>query len=127
MTNLEVIQELYGNFARAHVAGIMAVIDKNVEWILAEKHPYGGVYHGPDEVAQSVFFKIGTEWEDYHADVHDYHDAGATIIALGAYSGIYRKTGKRMKSPFAHVWTLSGGRIVKFVQYTDTMKIAEAL
>ena len=127
MTNLEIIQKLYDNFASANVGGILAVIDGKVEWILAEKHPYGGVYHGPDEVAQNVFMKIGREWEDYHAEGHEYHNAGATIIALGAYRGIYRKTGKRMNSPFAHVWTLAGGLIVKFVQYTDTMKIAEAL
>jgi ketosteroid isomerase-like protein len=32
-----------------------------------------------------------------------------------------------MRVPFAHVWTLRDGKVVKFVQYTDTLKVAEAL
>jgi hypothetical protein len=29
--------------------------------------------------------------------------------------------------PFAHVWTVSRDTLLKFVQYTDTAKVLEAL
>jgi ketosteroid isomerase-like protein len=31
-----------------------------------------------------------------------------------------------MRAAFAHVYTLRGGRIVRFEQYADTAKVAEA-
>ena len=57
----------------------------------------------------------------------EFLDAGDNIVALGHYSGKYKESGKSMKVPFAHVWTLRDGKIVKFVQYTDTLKVSEAL
>jgi ketosteroid isomerase-like protein len=32
-----------------------------------------------------------------------------------------------MTAPFAHLWTVSNGKIAGFVMYTDTAKILEAL
>lgn len=71
--------------------------------------------------------KLGTEWENFAAVPDEILDAGEKIVALGHYSGKYNASGKTMRVPFAHVWTLSDGKIVKFVQYTDTLKVSEAL
>jgi ketosteroid isomerase-like protein len=32
-----------------------------------------------------------------------------------------------MTAPFAHLWTVSDGKITSFLMYTDTAKILEAL
>jgi ketosteroid isomerase-like protein len=32
-----------------------------------------------------------------------------------------------MTAPFAHHWTVRAGKIVRFVQYTDTAKVLEAV
>ena len=41
--------------------------------------------------------------------------------------GKYLKTGKSISVPFAHEWELSDGKVVKFVQHTDTLVIARDL
>ena len=60
------------------------------------------------------------------AEVGRWLNAGDSVVALGAYRGTCRKTGKSMQAAFAHVYWLEKGRIVRFEQYADTAKIAEA-
>jgi uncharacterized protein len=49
------------------------------------------------------------------------------VVALGAYAGTYKATGRVMSAPFAHLWTVRDGHIVGFVQYTDTAKVLESM
>ncbi len=37
------------------------------------------------------------------------------------------QTGRSMSSPFAHLWAARDGQLSRFVQYTDTAKVLEAL
>ena len=39
---------------------------------------------------------------------------GDTVVALGDYGGTYKATGKSFSAPFAHVWTLHDGKILRF-------------
>ena len=127
MNNKEVIANAYQSFANGDMPGVLGVFDENIEWTEAEGFPYGGVYTGADAIVKNVFMKIATEWENFTVVPDEFLDAGDRIVELGNYSGTYKTSGKSMRVPFAHVWTLRGGKIVKFVQYTDTLKISEAL
>ena len=127
MENKQIIENAYNSFETGDIPGFLASFDENIEWTEAEGFPYGGTYTGADAILENVFMKLGTEWEKFSAVPDDFLDAGDQIVALGNYSGKYNSTGKSMKVPFAHVWTLRDGKIVKFVQYTDTLKISEAL
>jgi uncharacterized protein len=127
MSNKEIIENAYKFFASGDVPALLASFDENIEWTEAEGFPYGGTYTGADSILDNVFMKLGTEWEKFAAVPDEFLDAGDRIVALGNYSGKYNTTGKSMKVPFAHVWTLRDGKIVKFVQYTDTLKVSEAL
>lgn len=127
MTNREKITGLYDAFARGDVPSVLGALDPEISWTEAEGFPYGGTYLGPNAVLESVFMKLGTEWEAFSAVPEQLVDGGDTVVALGTYSGTYRATGKSIKVPFAHAWTFEDGNIVKFVQYTDTLKVSEAL
>ncbi|WP_199320665.1 nuclear transport factor 2 family protein [Leptolyngbya sp. FACHB-261] len=54
-------------------------------------------------------------------------DGGETIVVLGHYSGTYKATGKSFRAPFAHVWKVRDGRAIRYVQYTDTLLVQQAL
>ena len=127
MDNKQVIENGYKSFASGDIPALLGTFDENIEWTEAEGFPYGGTYTGANAILENVFMKLGTEWEDFAAVPDEFLDAGDNIVALGNYSGKYNATGKSMKVPFAHVWTLRDGKIVKFVQYTDTLKVSEAL
>jgi len=127
MDNKQIIENGYKCFATGDVPGLLATFDENIAWTEAEGFPYGGTYTGANAIVENVFMKLGGEWENFSAVPDELLDAGDNIIALGHYSGKFNETGKSMRVPFAHVWTLRDGKIVKFVQYTDTLKVSEAL
>ncbi len=127
MSNGGIIQGLYNAFATGDIPGLLGTFDANIEWTEAEGFPYGGTYVGANAIVENVFMKLGSEWENFSAVPSQFVEGGEMVVALGTYSGKYVATGKSMSVPFAHVWTLSDGKIVKFVQYTDTLKVAEAL
>jgi ketosteroid isomerase-like protein len=127
VNNVEVVQGMYEAFARGDIANVLGVLHPEIEWTEAEGFPYGGTYTGPQAVLQNVFMKLGTEWDNYRADPQEVLDAGERIVALGTYSGTFKATGKSMRVPFAHVMRMKDGKVVRFVQYTDTLKVNEAL
>jgi ketosteroid isomerase-like protein len=127
MSNVELIKNLYQAFAQGDVPTVMQAFDSKIEWTDAEGFPTGGTYQGPQAVLQSVFMPLITDWDDFRVAANDFLDAGERIVALGNYSGSYKTTGKSMTAPFAHVWTIKNNKVIKFVQFTDTLVVARAL
>lgn len=125
--NRQVIQSLYDAFARGDVPTVLALMDPQIEWTEADGFPYAGTYHGPEAVLNGVLMRLGTEWEGYQAVPDEFVDGGASIVVLGHYSGSYKATGKSFRAPFAHVWKVRDGKILRFVQYTDTVLVQQAL
>ncbi|WP_434721570.1 nuclear transport factor 2 family protein [Mesorhizobium sp. RIZ17] len=59
--------------------------------------------------------------------MHSYLADGDRVAAFGVYSGTYNSTGKAMTAPFAHLYELRDGRIIRMRQYVDTVLVARAL
>jgi hypothetical protein len=126
-SNLKIIQQLYQAFGDRDTATILKLFDSQIEWIQNEGFPGGGRHFGSHAVLNNVFAKFRLEWETWQAVVDEWLDTGDSIVALGEYHGVYRSTGKPTTAAFAHIYKLRDGRIIKFQQYTDTLKVAEAM
>ena len=120
--NVKVVQGMYDAFGKGEIGTVIAALDPKVEWWEAENFIYddGNPYTGPDAVLNGVFVQIGREWEEFTVSPKEVLDAGDTVIGHGYYSGTYKKNGKHVRAQFAHFFTFSDGKIVKFQQYTDT-------
>ena len=127
--NVNIIRGLYESFARGDVPGVLGLFAPDVEWVAAENSPYGAKspYIGPNAVLENVFMRIGADWEDFSVTVNELINAGEKVVMLGYYNGRYKPTGKQVRAQVAHVWTLEGGKVAKFQQYTDTKQFAEAM
>jgi ketosteroid isomerase-like protein len=77
---------------------------------------------GPDGVVAGF-----SEPSEISRAVERYFDAGESVVALGFYDGTHRSTGRSVRAEFAHLFELEDGRIDCFVQYTDTLKVSEAV
>ncbi|MEM7125207.1 MAG: nuclear transport factor 2 family protein [Chloroflexota bacterium] len=126
MNNVEIIKNLYEAFAAGDMDTVLAVIEPNVVWVESEGIPYGGVFNGIDAVVEGVFNSLGTDWENFTANVDTYIDAGDKVITQGHDSGTYKATGKSMSAPTASIWTLEDGKVVRFEQYINTLNVVEA-
>lgn len=127
MNNVETIREMYRLFAARDNEGVRRLFDPAIEWVQMDGFPGGGRYVGADAVFAGVFAGFRERWESWGAPVEELLDAGDTVVALGRYEGTYRATGRPVRAEFAHVYTLREGRITRFVQYTDTLRVAEAM
>lgn len=125
--NLDLVRRTYEGTSEDNGRNLLAVLSPDVEWTEAEGFPYAGTYIGVDALMKGVFQRLGSEWIDYHAEVHTYLADGDRVAAFGVYSGTYKATGKAMTAPFAHLYDLRDGRIIRMQQYVDTVLVARAL
>lgn len=126
-SNLAIVQSLYEAFAARDRDRILEIFDPEIEWIQNEGFPGGGRHVGAEAVLNDVFAKFRVDWETWQVVVDRWLDAGEAIVALGEYHGTHKATGRSMKAAFAHVYWIRSGRIVRFEQYADTLKVAEAM
>ena len=127
LSNVEVVQRMYAAFAARDRGAILRLFHPDIEWVQNEGFPGGGRHVGAETVLDEVFAKFRSEWETWQAVVEEWLDVGAVVVALGEYRGTYKRTGRSTRAAFAHVYRVEGGRIVQFRQYTDTVKVAEAM
>lgn len=124
--NLAEVQSAYAAFSRGDIPGVLGILDASVEWTEAEGFPYGGTYHGPAAVLEGVFMRIGADWASFEVVPREIIDGGDTIVALGQYRGGYKTTGKSFQAEFAHVWKFRNGKVIRFLQYVDTLLVDRA-
>jgi hypothetical protein len=125
--NIIMVGKIYAAFAMGDVQTVFASFAPEIEWQAAENSPAakGSPYHGLDEVREGVFMLIGNEFPRLEMRLDELLDAGDKVVALGAYIGSRKSTGKPFLAQFAHVWTIAAGKVAKFQQYTDTYQFAE--
>ncbi len=120
--NQAVVQALYRAFAANDGGAIGGLLAADLVWIEAESGPYAdrNPYNGPGAVFEGVFARIGADYEGFAATPTIFVSSGDRVVALGRYTGTNRATGEALDAQFAHVFTLAGGKVTGFQQYTDT-------
>jgi ketosteroid isomerase-like protein len=128
MNPLNAVQTFYAALHRGDVPAVLGMLDPQVEWIEAERFPYyNGTWHGPQAVLENLLMPLAKDWENFTATAEDFVVDADRVVALGRYAGTYRRTGRSMSAPFAHLWTVRDGKVTGFLMYTDTAKVLEAL
>ena len=127
--NIEVIRNIYAAFARGDGPAALSSMDPTIVWNEAENFPYadGNPYVGPASVAEGVFFRLATEWDDFQAVPAEFFDAGDTVVVTGRYRATYKATQASLDAQFAHLWRVRDGKVVAFQQYTDTAQAQGAI
>ena len=122
------VKGLYEAAGRGEPGALIAALHPQVEWLEAEGSPYasGNPYAGPSAVV-GLLGAIGSEIADFRLNVVRVIDGGDTVVAQGRYTGRGAKSGKPLDAPFAHVWSLRDGVVVRFQQYTDTKQWSDVL
>lgn len=123
-----IVKEFYQALGSGDVERAVALLAPELEWTEAERFPYyGGVWRHPQEVLDKLFAPLARDWDGFSVTPQEFIGDGERVISLGRYEGTFRATSRRMSAPFAHRWHVRNGKIVKFVQYTDTAKVLEAI
>ncbi len=126
MGNADIVRSFYGAVEGGDLAGGLAMLTPDCAWTEMEGLAPGGTYHGPDEVREGIFFRIGGEWDGFRLTVDDVLDAGETVVAVGTYAGTCKATGRTLEARVVHVFRVHDGAIAAFEQFADTARIAAA-
>src|SRR6202047_2214557 len=125
---IEIMRSFYAALDRGDISSALATLHGEREWTEAERAPYyTGTWDSPGDVYDKLFVPLLLDWEGFSLTPHDFIGSGERVVSLGTYSGTFKATGKAMTAPFAHAWIVRGDRISRFMQYTDTIKIREAM
>jgi len=130
MTHIDTVRKIYRDFAAGDAAAILDVFADDVEFRLAEHHPYrgsAGAWRGKQAIAQEFFAVAGPEWQSWTIGVEQTVEAPDAVIVEGRYTGLYKPTGRRMDVQVCHVWRFRGNRVVSFHQYVDTAALRRVM
>jgi ketosteroid isomerase-like protein len=123
----DIISGLYEAFARGDVPSVLGEFAPDIEWHEAEGMPYGGVYRGPEAIAQNVFGPIATDVEGFAIVPEQLIVSGDTVAAIVRYTGTGKATGKSLDLAVVHVWDIRDGKVARFRQFADTVRYAEVV
>jgi hypothetical protein len=123
----ELVRDHYAANDRKDIAGMIADIASDCRWREMDGFPCAGTYVGPDAVVENVFKPLGEQFENYTFTLERLLDAGDEAVGIGNYTARHRGTGKAMNVRVVHVWGASGGKIRRFEQFTDTLRVAETM
>ena len=123
MKHIDIVRKIYRDFAAGDAAAILDTFAEDVEFRLAEGHPYrgsSGPWIGKQAIATNFFAAAGPEWEGWTIGVEQTIEAGDAVVVEGRYTGLYKPTRRRMDVQVCHVWRFRGNQIASFHQYVDT-------
>jgi len=92
---VDTIQRFYDALERGDVPGVLATLNEKIEWTEAERFPYyTGTWLGPRAVFDNLPAQVANDWDGFAATPSDYIVDSDRVVALGIYTGTYRKTGR---------------------------------
>jgi uncharacterized protein len=125
--NTMIVQQVYEDFRGGDIRALLNSFSDDVEWRLPEIEnlPFAGKRHGREAVAQ--FFAILADAQEMQQfEPREFIAQGEKVVALGRYRWRAKATGRTFESDWAHVFTVRGGKVVGFHEYTDTAAAAAA-
>ena len=120
--NVSLVQSLYAAFGRGDIATIVKACAPDIHWEVngrREDYPLFGVRRGPAEV-QEFFTSIPQLQDVIEFSPREFHAADGKVFALGWYAWKLRKSGRTVGSQWIHVFTIDGGKVTRFHEFTDT-------
>ena len=123
-TPTDTVRDFYRKLAAGDAAGALGLMAADIEWITMWHYKVQG--RGPGPVAEGLFKPLMAEWTSFSLVPTEFIADGSTVVSLGDFKGVHAATGKTSDARYAHVWTVSDGKITRFRQYIDTLAIAQA-
>lgn len=121
----EIVAHVYSAFARRDVSRIFESFSESVEILQSPELPWGGFYRGHDEAKE--FFAALTKWISSAVTIEQTINAGDRVVIVGRTRGKVNATGNSFDVPFAHVWTVRGGLVIRAEFYIDHPTMLHAL
>ena len=126
MAPRDVVRRQYIASAAGDLEALRSTMAPDVEWTEMAGFPLAGTYRTPEGVTSNVMEVLGRDWDGWTAHDDSYVVDGENVVVLARYTATHRKTKRKLNVRVAHHFIDRGGLIVRFEQFVDTAKVAEA-
>jgi uncharacterized protein len=124
--NTDAIAAAHDAFNRGDIEAVLEGFDPGMEWKVPETLPYGGQFHGPEEIGG--FFQSLTEYfSELNVQVNELIDAGEYVTDISTIRGKAKEGGGDVEAAAVFIWTMRDGKPVAFREYSDTAAIVQGL
>lgn len=122
--NIDVVRQCYDAFNAGDIQRLLACFAPDIDWDIPEIEgvAFTGKRHGHDQVAQ-FFEQMSQMQESRGVDVYDFVAQGDKVVATGHYAFTVKSTGLGYGADWAHMFTVEFGKIKRFKEFTDTLKV----
>jgi ketosteroid isomerase-like protein len=123
--NVEIVRRAYEAFNRGSLDAVTAMVDPEIEFV-----PPPGLGESGQRGVESVL-AMARQWietfDDFRVDAERFIDPGGDcVVAFVRDRGRVKGTDVEIHNQFIHVWTLRGGKLVRWEGYTDETEALEA-
>jgi len=123
--NVNLIQKIYTAFGAGDLQTILNNVSSNSEWI---NHgpatvPYAGNFSGR---IPAFFQAIADSTTGGKVTSERFIAQGDTVVSIGRYTATVQKTGAKIDSPIAHVFSVREGKVTSWVGFSDSAAVAAA-
>jgi ketosteroid isomerase-like protein len=126
----DLVKTQYENVAKGNIEAVLAVFDDEVEFRLAEGHPYqpsGQPWFGKQALVENFFKRGAGQWEGWHVVIDSMLELGDDLVVECRYVGTYKPTGKSFDIQVCHIWKFRNGKARVFHQYIDTARLRDVM
>jgi ketosteroid isomerase-like protein len=126
--NIEMVKKLYGAFGKGDIETVVDHLADQLVWRFDAPSviPYAGERDTPSQVREGFFGELAGTQKDFALTTEEFIAQDDKVIMVGRYSATVTATGKNFDLPLVHVWTVQNGKVKRFLNFTDTAKVAEA-
>lgn len=125
--NVKVVQECYAGFGAGDMPRMLATMATTVSWDFPDSSviPWAGHFDGHQGFTRFLV-ALGEHADPEAFEPRHFVADGDYVVVLGSERFRVKATGKRWTTEWAHAFTVEGGKITAFCEYTDTAAIEAA-
>lgn len=124
--NVEIVRRVIDAWNRDEQETVIRFLDPDVVFDATRRLINPRTYTGMEGM-RAMLADRDEVWEEFRTEPDEFVDAGDRVVVIGRWAGKGKGSGIEVQQPVAHVFTLRGGRVVRWeLGYTDRGKALEA-
>ncbi len=111
--DVELVRGGYEAWNRGELAAVIDLVHPGFRWDAPPGVvvPRGGVGHRDLEPAARRFWEA---WAEFRCEPEEFRNAGELMVALVVEEGRRRGSDEWVRRRFFHVWSIRGGKVIRF-------------
>jgi ketosteroid isomerase-like protein len=123
--NVDVVRRIYASWTAGSSAAESNLLHADIEWVNPSDALEPGTRTGIDAFT-SITEELDDTIEDFRMDVERLVEAGDRVVVIATMRGRGRASGVKVENRHGSVWTIRGGKAVRFEWFSEPSQALEA-